>query len=37
VGATWPVQPEVRDVAAQVAIVSRTGSRLGRVELLLES
>jgi hypothetical protein len=37
VGATWPVQPEVRDVAAQVAIVSRTGSRFGRVELLLES
>ena len=33
-GATWPVQPELRDVVAQVAIVSRTGSRFGRVELL---
>jgi hypothetical protein len=35
--ATWPVQPELRDVAAQVVIVSRTGSRFGRVELLCQS
>ncbi len=34
VDATWPVQPELRDVVAQVAIVSRIGSRFGRVELL---
>jgi hypothetical protein len=36
-GATWPVQPELRDVVAQVAIVSRTGSRFSRVELLFET
>ena len=36
-GATWPVQPELRGVVAQVAIVSRTGSRFGRVELLFET
>jgi len=35
--ATWPVQPDLRDTAAQVAIVSRTGSRFGRVELLVET
>jgi hypothetical protein len=35
--ATWPVQPELRDVVAQVAIVSRIGSRFGRVELLFET
>ena len=37
VGATWPVQSELRDVVAQVAIVGRTGSRFGRVELLFET
>jgi hypothetical protein len=33
-GAAWPVQPELRDCVAQVAMVSRTGSRFGRVELV---
>lgn len=37
VGAQWPVQPELRDVIAQVALVSRIGSRFGRVELLFET
>jgi hypothetical protein len=30
----WPVQAELRSIATQVAIVSRTASRFGRVELL---
>lgn len=33
-GASWPTQPDLRGTVAQVAIVSRTGSRFGRVELL---
>jgi hypothetical protein len=32
--ADWPVQPELPDGAAQVAVVSRTASRFGRIELL---
>jgi hypothetical protein len=36
-GAAWPVQRELRDVVAQLAIVSQTGSRFGRVELLFET
>jgi len=37
VGATWPAQPELRDTVAQIAIVTRTGSRFGRVELISET
>ncbi len=33
-GAQWPAQPELRDIEVQVAVVSRTASRFGRVELL---
>ena len=33
-GAEWPVQPELGDTVVQVAIVTRTGSKFGRVELL---
>lgn len=33
-GVEWPVQPELRNTLVQVAIVTRTGSRFGRVELL---
>lgn len=36
-GAEWPAQPELRDIDVQVAIVSRSASRFGRVELLQES
>lgn len=36
-GATWAVQPELRDAVAQIALVSRIGSRFGRVELLVET
>jgi hypothetical protein len=32
--ADWPVQSELPDGVAQVAVVSRTASRFGRVELL---
>jgi hypothetical protein len=37
VGTTWPAQPELRDTVAQIAIVTRTGSRFGRVELISET
>jgi hypothetical protein len=37
VGATWPAQPELRDTVAQAAIVTRTGSRFGRVELICQT
>ncbi|WP_167107105.1 FAD-binding protein [Mycobacterium sp. DL592] len=36
-GAEWPAQPELRDIDVQVAIVSRSASRFGRVELLQQS
>jgi hypothetical protein len=36
-GADWPVQPVLPDGAAQIAVVSRTASRFGRVELLYGS
>lgn len=32
--AGWPVQAGLRGIAAQIAVVSRTASRFGRVELL---
>lgn len=32
--ADWPVQADMRGIAGQVAVVSRTASRFGRVELL---
>lgn len=34
VSSDWPVQPELLDTELQVAVVSRSASRFGRVELL---
>jgi hypothetical protein len=35
--AEWPVQPKFPSGAAQLAVVSRTASRFGLVELLYSS